>query len=120
MHVELKTHKMGKIKIYLTQGDKVESKRLIRKVFPKSVARHIVLEAKKDGLMNATIYQTHFGYSNHDKVRQHSLETDNSDLTICIEIIDHREKLEMFFKKHSRMLRGKVIIYKEVEYWDTV
>lgn len=119
MHVEIKTHKMGKLRIYLAHGDKIKSDRLIRKVFPKRTANHIVLEAKQDGLMNASIFHTHFGFSNHEKVRQHSIESDNSDLTICIELIDSREKLETFFKKHHRMLHGKVVVYKEVEFWDT-
>ena len=28
--------------------------------------------------------------------------------------------LEEFFLKHKELLRGKVIIYKEVEFWDAV
>lgn len=119
MHVELKTHKMGKLRIYLTHGDKIKPDKLIRRVFPKSTAHHIVSEAKKDGLMNASVFQTHFGYSNHEKVQKHSIESDNSDMTICIELIDTHEKLELFFKKHHRMLHGKVVVYKEVEFWDT-
>jgi PII-like signaling protein len=119
MQTEITAHKMGKLRIYLKIADKVKPDSLIRKVFPKSVSRHIVLEAKKDGLMNASIFQTHFGYSNHEKVQQHNIESDNAGLTICVELIDKREKLEMFFKKHLRMLHGKVVIYKEVEFWDT-
>lgn len=109
---------MGKLRIYLKQADKVASSKLIRKVFPKSVSRHIVLEAKKDGLMNASVFYTHFGYSNHEQVRQYSIESDNADLTICVELIDSRERLEMFFEKHHRMLHGKVAVYKEVEFWN--
>jgi PII-like signaling protein len=85
---------------------------------PRNAYRNIVLEAKKDGIMNASVFHTHFGYSNNDKVHQHSFETDNSDLTVCIELIDTTEKLEFFFKKHKKMLKEKVIIYKEVEFWD--
>lgn len=118
MQKEIKTHKFGKLRIYLKTGEKVESEKLLRKMFPRSTYRNIVLEAKKDGIMNASVFQTHFGYSNNEKVHQHSFETDNSSLTVCIELIDEREKLEEFFRKHRKMLKDKVVIYKEVEFWD--
>jgi len=35
-----------------------------------------------------------------------------------VELVDKREKLENFFLKHRELLREKVVIYKEVEFWD--
>lgn len=109
---------MGKLRIYVKTADKVESDKLIRRIFPKTIARHIIAEAKKDGLMNASVYQTHFGFSNRGQVRQYSPESDNADVVLCIELIDTRELLETFFKKHQELLQGKVAIYKEVEFWE--
>lgn len=111
--------KMGKLHIYVKTADKVEPDNLIRRIFPKTIARHIIAEAKKDGLMNASAYQTHFGYSNGGQIKQYSAESDNAEVVLCVELIDTRERLENFFKKHKKLLQHKVAIYKEVEFWET-
>ena len=118
MRPKIKTHALGKLRIYLATGEKVRSEKLLRKMFPKNTYRQIITEAKKEGIMNASVFNTHFGYSNNEEIQQRSFETDNAGLTICVELIDKREKLEDFFSKHKDVLKGKVVIYKEVEFWD--
>ncbi|GAA4786815.1 hypothetical protein GCM10023231_13640 [Olivibacter ginsenosidimutans] len=121
MENKLKTHALGKLRIYIEPTHKVRhgERSLFRKLFPKSAYLHIISDAKKDGIMNASVYQTHSGYSNQGAIQQFSAEGDNSKLTLCIELIDSRERLEAFFLKHTQLLRSKVVIYKEVEFWDT-
>jgi PII-like signaling protein len=119
MEARIKTHKLGKLKIYLKTGDKVKSTTMLRKLFPKSVHATIVAEAQKDGIRNAHVFQTHFGFQNSGKVQRYHIENENGGLTVCIELIDKRENLEAFFKKHTAMLKDKIVIYKEVEFWDT-
>lgn len=118
MQTKIKTHKLGKLRIYLATDETVKSASLLHKIFPKNKYRQIVIEAKKDGIMNASVFNTHFGYSNNGKIQQMSAETGNSGLTICIELIDNRDKLEAFFCKHKGILKGKVVVFKEVEFWD--
>jgi len=74
--------------------------------------------AKEDGILNASVFDTHMSFAGENKISQFSYETDNSGLTVCVELIDKKEKLQRFFVKHSDSLRDKVVIYKEVEYWD--
>jgi PII-like signaling protein len=38
--------------------------------------------------------------------------------SMCVELIDKKEKLEQFFLKHKDLLHSKIVIYKEVEFWD--
>ncbi len=68
--------------------------------------------------MNGIVYNTHFGFSNSEKIQAYNVEGSNPELTICVELVDKREKLESFFLKHKDHLKGKVVIYKEVEFWD--
>lgn len=37
---------------------------------------------------------------------------------MVVELIDDRDALEFFFLKHKSLLEGKVVIYKEVEFWN--
>jgi hypothetical protein len=51
-------------------------------------------------------------------VQTFSAEGDNSRLAMCVQLVDTKEKLQEFFYKHKDLLRAKVVIYKEVEFWD--
>lgn len=120
MSKKIKTHSLGKLKIYITPSDKVKhpERSTWQKLFPKTAYIHIIQDAKEEGIMNASVYNTQFGFSNKGKIQAISVEGDNSKLTMCIELIDSREKLEHFFLKHKDHLKGKVVIFKEVEFWD--
>lgn len=92
---------------------------MFRKLFPRSAYLHIVDEAKKDGVRNVSVHQTHASYGGSGNVETFSAEGDNSRLAMCVELIDGKERLEAFFVRHRELLQGKVIVYKEVEVWDT-
>jgi len=117
---QVKSHSLGKLKIYIEPAHKVKhgERSLYRKIFPKAVYMHIIDEAKKEGILNASVYQTHMGYSNRGSIHLRQLETDNSKLSVCLELIDVKEKLERFFLKHRHLFISKVVIYKSVEFWD--
>lgn len=120
MENKVKTHSMGKLRIYITPADKIRhgERSIFRRLFPKSAYVHIIQDAKSEGILNASVYNTHFGFSNGGRIQAFNIETDNSNLAMCIELIDKREKLEGFFIKHKNYLKGKVVIFKEVEFWD--
>jgi PII-like signaling protein len=120
MSKKVKSHLLGKLKIYITPADKIrhEKRTAWQKLFPKSAYIHIVQDAKAEGILNATVYNAQIGFSNGEKIQSFNMEGDNSKLTMCVELVDKREKLESFFLKHKDYLKGKVVIYKEVEFWD--
>lgn len=109
------------MEIYLEPAHKVRhgERTLFRKLFPRSAYLHIVDEAKKDGVRNVSVHQTHASYGGSGNVETFSAEGDNSRLAMCVELIDGKERLEAFFVRHRELLQGKVIVYKEVEVWDT-
>lgn len=91
---------------------------LFRKIFPKSAYLHIITEARKDGIINASAHSTHTSYSSDGNLQTFNVEGDNSRLAMCVELIDKKEKLQKFFFRHKDLLSGKIVIYKEVEFWD--
>ena len=117
---KIKTHSLGKLEIYIEPSHKIRhgERTLFRKLFPKSAYIHIITEARKDGIINASAHNTHMSYSNSGAIQTYNIESDNSKLAIVVELIDKKEKLEHFFQKHKDLLRSKVVIYKEVEFWD--
>lgn len=116
MAIQIKEQKIGKLRIFLKSGEKVKSERLLHKLFPKNKYSKILDEARKSGLMNAHIYQTHAAFEG-GKVAHYSLEGNNSRLTVCLELVDFKEKLELFFVSHKEMLKGNTAIFTEVEFW---
>ena len=107
--------RIGKLWIYITRGQGVISKVLLRKIFPKSKYLQIIQEAQTFGIMNIHVFHTHAAVQNGGKIAQDSSEGDTSGLTVCVELVDERNKLEAFFTTQREMLGGNTVIYKEVE-----
>ena len=112
------SHEIGKIRIYLTPRDRVAAKGFWDKLNAKPIYREIIKAAKQDGLKNAAAFMTHFGFTNGGKVQEQGAEMANPHLTLCVELIDHKDVLEEFCRKHGELLKGKTIVYKHVEHWD--
>jgi PII-like signaling protein len=120
MENKIKKHSLGKLLIYATPSDKIRhgERSIFRRFFPKSAYVHIIQDAKMEGILNASAYNTHFGFSNNESIQSFNVEADNSKLTMCVELVDKKEKLESFCLRHKNYLKGKVVIFKEVEFWD--
>lgn len=107
----------GKLQIYVQPKEKVQPEGLMHRLRSRQLYRELVQYAKDDQLMNASVYQTHHGYSMHGKISTHHVELANEDLAMCVELIDEKEKLEAFCVKHAALLKGKMIVFKPVEFW---
>ncbi len=118
MTEELKITKIGKLRIYMTTGEAVKSKSLLRKIFPKSKYLKIMQEAKASGIMNAHVFHTHAAVQKGGKMAHQSAEGDTSGLTVCLELVDEKQKLQSFFKTHKDILKENTVIFKEVEIWE--
>ncbi|HLK28828.1 MAG TPA: DUF190 domain-containing protein [Puia sp.] len=116
--INLHVKEMGKLRIYLPQGEKMSGEGLIGKLNKKTVYREIIKAAKNELIMNASAFMTHFGYSQHKPIAQKFTEGNDDDTTLCIELIDNKTKLESFCRKYHSMLKGKTIVYKPVEFWE--
>lgn len=109
---------LGKLQIYVKPKDKVEAVNFIDGLRARALYIELVKYAKEDGLMNASVFQTHHGYSMHSKIATNHVEIPNRDLYLCIELIDEKTKLEAYCKKHHELLKGKMIVYRPVEFWE--
>ncbi|KAA8485570.1 PII-like signaling protein [Arcticibacter tournemirensis] len=110
-------HIYGKLQIYVQPKEKVQAENLLHRLRSRQLYRELVKYAKDDHLINATVYQTHHGYSLHGKISGHHVELANEDLAMCVELIDEKSKLEAFCEKHAALLKGKMIVFKAVEFW---
>jgi PII-like signaling protein len=109
---------LGKLQIYVKPGEKVPSTGLINSFRSRQLYRELVKYAKDDQLMNASVYQTHHGYSMHGKISSHHVELDNAELSMCVELIDEKQNLEGFCQKHASLLKDKMIVFRAVEFWE--
>jgi H+/Cl- antiporter ClcA/PII-like signaling protein len=110
---------MGKVRIYMspTEKAKPDGSGFWSKLNAKPLYREIIRFAKREKLMNAVAFQTHHGFSNSGEIETRDPELGGMRLTMCVELIDHKDKLEGFCREHGELLKGKVIVYKHVEHW---
>lgn len=118
MTEEIKITKIGKLRIYLKTGEAIKSKTLLRKIFPQSKYRQIMQEAKNSHIMNAHVFHTLAAVQKGGDMAHHFIEGDTSGLTVCVELVDNKEKLQNFFKTHKELIIENTVIYKEVEFWE--
>ncbi|MDF0491372.1 DUF190 domain-containing protein [Sphingomonas sp. H39-1-10] len=109
---EVTPAEIGMIRIYMKPSDKVARAGARSLWSAKPLYRVLVATAKDDGIMNAVAHHTHYGYSNHGPVRQNGAEIADPHLTMCVELIGERDKLELFCRRHGDLLSDKVIVYK--------
>ncbi|MFN7027408.1 MAG: DUF190 domain-containing protein, partial [Pseudorhizobium sp.] len=114
----LSSREMGMVRIYMKPREKAVGTG--GWFGGKPLYRELVTLAKSAGIMNAVAHQTQFGYSNRGKLQDEGFEIPNPDLTMCVELISDRERLEAFCRTHGTLLKNKVIIYKHIEHWDVL
>jgi PII-like signaling protein len=73
---------------------------------------------KHDGILNAVAHHTHYGYNGNGKIQSNNTEIPDSNLNLCVELIAHRDQLELFCRKRGDLLKDKVVVYKHMEHWD--
>ena len=122
MKKETKFHirEMGKLRIYLPQGEKISKGGLMGRLNKRTVYKEIIRAAKEELIMNASAFVTHFGYTQHNPIEEKFTEGNHESTTLCVELIDNRIKLETFCNKYYDMLKGKTIVYKPVEFWEMI
>jgi hypothetical protein len=107
----------GLIRIYLKPNDLGKTKATGWFRSRPLLYRDIILAAKAFGITNAHAHHTHFGYSNNGQIQQDIGDLPNPHLTMCVELVCDREKLEAFCREHALLLAEKVIVYKPLERW---
>ena len=117
-HVSAK--EIGMLRIYLKPKERFRDEaagRIRAALSGRPLYQELVQRAKQAGLMNATAHHTHYGFSNHGEVAAREVESMNTDLTMCVELIGPKAKLEAFCRQHGGLLAEKVIVYKHLEHW---
>lgn len=113
----ISSREIGQINIYMTHADKASTHGM-KRWFSKPLYRAVIEAAKKEGILNANAHHAHHGYSALGDIQSNDMEIPNDKLTLCIELISSREKLEQFCRGHGHLLTNKIVVYKRLEHWD--
>jgi PII-like signaling protein len=111
------SREIGQVRIYMTPSEKRKGSGM-KGFFSKPLYQEIIDAAKVDGILNAVAHHTHYGYSGRGQIQSNNRELPNSNLNLCVELIAHRDELELFCRKHGDLIKGKIIVYKHMEHWD--
>ena len=115
---EVKSHEIGLIRIYLKPGDRRPVHGLKARLTSRPLYKELIDIARQEGISNAVVHHTCYGYSNHGPVGETSPATDNPALTMCVELVGPQAQLETFCRQHGDLLADKVIVYKHIEHWE--
>ncbi len=111
---------IGMLRIYLASKEQFRPQGagwLRGALSTRPLYQELVRQAKQAGLVNANAHRTHYGYSNHNQIQATEAERSNAELTMCVELIGPKQRLEAFCREHGAMLQDKVIVFKHLERW---
>ena len=109
---------IGQLRIYLSAAIKGRPRTGWKKLLGTSpLYRELIAAAKGDGILHATAHNSFHGYSGDQAIQSDVGEAPNQNLTLCVELVDTRAKLEAFVRHHGELLHGRVMVYKHVEHW---
>ncbi len=98
------------LKVYIGEGDKVNGRPLYEE---------IVFEARKDGMSGATVTKGMMSFGASHSIHTMKIFALSSDLPIVIELIDSKEKLDVFAQKVNDLLdkskKGGLLTMQELE-----
>jgi H+/Cl- antiporter ClcA/PII-like signaling protein len=116
---KLSTSEIGQLRIYLVPKERGKP-RGWRGLFTRPLYRDIIEAAKQDSMLTALAQRASYGFTGQAQIQTDITEMTNENLVLYVEIIGERHKLEQFCRTHGNLLKGKVIIYKELEHWDII
>ena len=110
---------MGQLRIYLTARVKGRKPKGWTKIFGgRPLYMEMIAAAKDAGILHAAAHHSHHGYNGSQSIQSDIAEAPNTNLTMYIELIDERAKLEAFCRTHAELLKGRTMVFKHVEHWD--
>lgn len=98
---------MGKIRLHLTPQDRAAATGVRGRFTARPVYRALINAAKQDGPRSAAAHATHYRFGNGGRVKAAAAVTANARLTLCVELIDTKGRLEEFCRRHGDLLAGK-------------
>lgn len=116
--IQIVSKQIGQLRIYVPQGERRRGKGFWS-LFSRSIYFELVRAAKAEGIINAAAHSTHFGYTRSGRIQvEGGVEVPNPHLSMCVELIDERSRLEDFCRKHGDILYGKLLVYTQLELWE--
>ncbi|PZF71623.1 DUF190 domain-containing protein [Taibaiella soli] len=119
MNIKISTDKLGSLRIFIKANDMLPATSFWYKLFPINLSRYLIKQAKLSGIRAANILTTQAGYCNGSAIQTWGVETGSYKLTLCVELVDTLEKLEDFFRNHQTLLKNKLVLFRELERWQS-
>ncbi len=113
----ISANEIGHLCIYLTRNDRLPAKGWQSLLPRRSLAQHIIGLAKRDGILNATFHNIHYGFTGRGDIETIQPDHGNGRLATFVELVAERERLEKFVCTHESLLKDRVVVYKHLEQW---
>jgi uncharacterized protein len=106
----MENNKRRVLRIYVSSTDRIDH---------EAVYRLLAFEAKKQGLLGATVYKGVMGYGASSELRSDILWEITEKVPMMVEIIDQKEKIDNFLKIVVPLLdtmpKGCMVTVQDVE-----
>jgi len=94
------------LRIFIGESERVDGKPLYQR---------LVEEARTRGLAGATVWRGMMGYGANSVIHTSKILRLSQDLPVIVEIVDDRERLELFLGEIDRLIKGGLATLEKVQ-----
>jgi len=113
----LTTASFGQLRIFFRSGDRPKARTWRERLNNPPFYLRVLGEARRFGLTHGTVKYCVSGFMEKGHVEHDHFEHGNSRLPLYVELLGTRAMLEEFCHATAEMLRGRLIVYKDIERW---
>jgi len=113
----LATASFGQLRIFFRSGDRPKARTWRERLNNPPFYLRVLGEARRFGLTHGTVKYCVSGFMEKGHVEHDHFEYGNSRLPLYVELLGTRAMLEEFCHATEEMLRGRLIVYKDIERW---
>lgn len=110
----MKFQTMCALRVYLKRGDNAPQASLLKRLFRRPLATHLLQAALKAGITHASVHLGNMGFTKGAKVIAMDVtELPMSALPICLELVGPKPLLEQFVRDHLKLLCDATLVMLE-------
>jgi PII-like signaling protein len=116
-HHKFQASAYGQLRVFLRSGERPRPSGWRERLSNPPVYLRIINKAREFGVTHGTVKQCVTGFMDRGQLQHDHVEYGNAQLPVYVELLGTRAMLEEFCHHAVDLLRGRVIVYKDVERW---
>jgi PII-like signaling protein len=98
-------HDLAALRLYFPSSTRASRSRFWHHLSAPALAHHLLTVARRAGIEQAVLHRIDSGYLKGQRLTHHHPEAHDMTHPQCLELVDHRHKLQAFLEEHAEEIK---------------